>query len=288
MVGAPEGESVKVLVTGAGGQLGTDVVAALDGHEVTAADHGYLDVGEKQAVHSAIRATRPEAVINCAGWTAVDWCESDPGRAHRDNGTAVGNLAEACADVQAHLTTISTDYVFDGTKIGPYLETDTPNPQSVYGRSKLAGEIAAGPKATIVRTSWLCGAHGPNMVKTVLRLLDGNDDLRFVEDQVGHPTFTSDLAPVIVGLALERRSGLFHVTNQGAVSWFEFAQAVAVASGADPDRIEPIRTDQLDPPLLVPRPANSVLANAALRAAGDPDTRHYSDPLSELIAELTG
>ena len=288
MVGAPEGESVKVLVTGAGGQLGIDVVAALDGHEVTPADHGFLDVGEKEAVQSAIRSIQPDAVINCAGWTAVDWCESDPGRAHRDNGLAVGNLAEACAYVGAHLTTISTDYVFDGTKVGPYLETDTPNPQSVYGRSKLAGEMAAGLKATIVRTSWLCGAHGPNMVRTVLRILGKHETLRFVDDQVGHPTFTSDLAPVVVRLTVERRSGLFHVTNQGAVSWFEFAQAVAVASGADPERVEPISTAELDPPNIARRPTNSVLDNAALRNAGDPETRHFSDPLSELIAELTG
>ena len=162
----------------------------------------------------------PEVVINAAAWTEVDACESDPSRAYRDNAFSVRLLADACGRVGAHLVTISTDYVFDGTKDEPYDEWDVPNPRSVYGASKLAGEREAGPRATIVRTSWMSGAGGPNVVKTILGLLDDHPILRFVDDQVGHPTFSADLAPVVADLAVQKRSGVYHVTNQGAVSWF--------------------------------------------------------------------
>ena len=279
----------RVLVTGAGGQLGDDVTAACRtaGDDVTALDRATLDIAHRSHVHETFGDVHPEIVINCAAWTAVDACESDPDRAMLVNGTAVGYLREACERADAHLVQISTDYVFDGTLDRPYVETDRPNPRSAYGRSKLAGESAAGPDATIVRTSWVCGEHGHNMVKTVLRLLETHDALSFVDDQQGCPTFTADLAPLVRRLASERSSGLFHATNQGAVSWYEFVRDIVAAAGRDPEMVRPIATADLDPPRPAPRPANSVLENAALRAAGIPLLRHYREPLAELVGRLT-
>ena len=154
---------------------------------------------------------------------------------------------------------VSTDYVFDGTKPTPYVESDAPNPISVYGRSKLAGELAIDlERCAIVRTSWVCGAHGTNMVKTILRLLGRDGPLRFVDDQRGHPTIAADLAAMLMTIASERRTGIWHVTNQGAVSWFEFAQAVADAAGHDPRASNRSRPPSCSPPRAA-RPANSVL-----------------------------
>jgi dTDP-4-dehydrorhamnose reductase len=287
---------VRLLVTGAGGQLGHDVVAAATtaGDDVLGLGHAELDVGERSAVLDAVVAWRPEVVVNCAAWTAVDACESDPDRAMRSNGLGVRWIAEACDSIGAHLVQLSTDYVFDGRLSRPYHEWDRTNPLGVYGKSKLAGEreaLVLGPKATVVRTSWVCGEHGANMVKTILRLLADGDDspgrLAFVDDQRGCPTFTADLAPVLLRLAAERRAGVHHVTNQGAVTWFEFAQAVAAAVGRHPGIVRPIATAELDPPRPAPRPANSVLDNAALRDAGIPLLRDFHQPLAELVTALT-
>ncbi|MEZ5295434.1 MAG: NAD(P)-dependent oxidoreductase [Ilumatobacteraceae bacterium] len=192
---------MRILVTGAAGQLGHDLVAACrrEGDDVVAADRATLDIGDRDQVAAVVGAAMPDVVVNCAAWTAVDACESDPERAQRVNGDAVAWLRQSCDHVGAHLVQISTDYVFDGTLDRPYVETDPTGPQSVYGRSKLAGEQAAGPDATIVRTSWVCGEAGGNMVKTVLRLSAERDSLSFVDDQRGCPTFTADLAPSSVG-----------------------------------------------------------------------------------------
>ena len=149
---------------------------------------------------------------------------------------------------------VSTDYVFDGTADRPYREWDAPCPTSVYGASKLAGERECRPGSTIVRTSWVCGAHGANMVVTALRLAEGDGELRFVDDQHGSPTFTADLAPAIVTLGLDRRPGLFHVTNSGATTWWGFVRAVLAEAGADPERVRPITTAELDPPRPAPAP----------------------------------
>jgi len=282
---------VRVLVTGAGGQLGRDVVAACEaaGDEVAAADHATLDVTDRDAVLGAVLATRPDAVVHCAAWTAVDACESDVERAFTHNALAVRWVAEAARRADAHLVHVSTDYVFSGDQPAPYTEWDEPAPRSVYGRSKLAGEheaVAGVPGATVVRTSWVCGAHGANMVKTVLRLAAEHPVLSFVDDQRGHPTFTADLAPLLRRLALDRRPGVYHATNQGAVSWYEFAGAVLAAAGDDPNRVKPIATADLQPARPAPRPANSVLDNAALRAAGVPLLDDFHAPLARLVTSL--
>lgn len=282
---------MKVFVTGASGQVGREVCDLFrrsEHHEVIAADHAALDVGDRDAVMQAITASKPDTVVHCAAWTAVDACEGDPDLAFRVN--ALGNryIAEASRRVGAHVLTVSTDYVFDGKKRDPYVEWDTPNPQSVYGRSKWGGELeAAGPDTTIMRTSWVCGQHGGNMVKTILRLAGEHDTLAFVDDQHGHPSFADDLAVMIHRLVVERRPGLFHVTNQGVVSWFEFARAVLAAAGLDPARVRPISTSDLKPPRPAPRPANSVLDNAALRLAGVDLLPDFHDPLFRLVRALT-
>jgi dTDP-4-dehydrorhamnose reductase len=283
---------VRLLVTGAGGQLGHDLVrvAATAGDDVVGADHATLDVTDRDAVLGAITTWRPEVVVHGAAWTAVDACEGDPERAFATNALAVRWVAEGCHRVGAHLVHVSTDYVFDGTLDRPYHEWDRPNPQSVYGASKLAGEmeaLALGSDAAVVRTSWLCGAHGSNVVEKVLAAAVRSEPpagLAFVDDQRGCPTFTADLAPVLRRLALDRRSGLHHVTNAGVVTWFEFAREILATGGHDPSLVRPITTAELDPPRPAPRPANSVLDNAALRAAGIPLLRDFREPLAELIA----
>jgi dTDP-4-dehydrorhamnose reductase len=284
---------MRLLVTGAGGQVGRELVELCEaaGDDVTACDHAALDVGDRDAVLQAVLSVRPDAIVHAGAWTAVDACESDPDRALRVNAIGSRNVAEAARAARAHLVTISTDYVFDGTKPAPYDEWDVPSPASVSGRSKWAGEqeVAAvfGGTATVVRISWVCGEHGGNMVKTALRLAADGIDPKFVDDQIGHPTIVSDLVPVLRRFAVERRPGLFHVTNQGAVSWCAFVREVFAAAGHDPERVTPITTAQLDPPRPAPRPANSVLDNAAMRLAGLDLLPHHAESLQRLVAKLT-
>jgi len=282
---------MRVLIAGAGGQLGIDVVRCCTdaGDDVVATSHGDLDVGDRDSVLGTLSALRPDVVVNCAAWTAVDDCESDPARALANNGLAVRWLAEGCERAGARLVQISTDYVFDGLLDRPYVESDQPSPQSVYGSSKLVGEteaLALGTAATIVRTSWVCSRHGSNMVKTIMRLAAERSELKFVDDQVGHPTFTSDLAPMIRRLAVDGRSGIHHVTNQTSTSWYGFAREVVAAMGKDPEMVRPIKTAELQPPRPARRPANSVLDNAVLRAAGLPLLRDFTEPLRETVAAL--
>ena len=282
---------MRVLITGAGGQLGIDLVAACTagGDDVHSFDREALDVCARDDVLAAVTSVRPDVVVNCAAWTAVDLCESDPDRALAANGTAVRWLAEASARVGAHLVQVSTDYVFDGTLDRPYHEWDDTDPRSVYGLTKLVGETEAlvlGASATVVRTSWVCGVNGANMVKTIMRLASQQPELSFVDDQVGHPTFTHDLAPLVRRLALDRLSGVVHATNQGACSWFDFAGEVVKAMGRDAAMVRPIATADLQPARPAPRPANSVLDNAVLRMAGYPMLRDYREPLAETVTTL--
>ncbi len=281
---------MRVLVTGAAGQLGHDVAAKLaaSGHEPIAARRQELDVSQRDQVLSAVSAIRPDTVVNCAAYTAVDACETEADRAYQVNALAVRHLAEAARRFDAHFCHVSTDYVFSGNKAEPYHEWDQPDPQSVYGASKLAGEQEAGEAATVVRTSWLCGRHGSNMVGAVLRLAAEDSPLRFVSDQRGSPSFTADVAAVIERLCVDRRPGLYHAANQGDVSWYEFAREVMAAAGHDPDRVAPISTADLQPPRPAPRPANSALENRALALAGMRSPGDFREPLRRLVAELLG
>jgi dTDP-4-dehydrorhamnose reductase len=302
----------RVLLTGGNGQLGQDLRRVLagdtpdgglddpaillrqgaDSFEVFAPGSHVLGVENRTAVREAIEGFRPHLVLHGGAFTAVDACESDPDKAFAINAIGTRNVAEAAHAVGAHLVYVSTDYVFDGTLDRAYVEWDRPGPRSVYGRSKFGGELEvlqlAGSSSTIVRTGWVSGAHGANMVKTVLRLAAPVDDappgpLRFVNDQCGTPTFTADMAPAIVRLALDRRPGIFHVTNQGETTWFGFAQATMSAAGMDPGRVEPIATSELDPPRPAPRPTNSRLDNAALRLSGLPLLPNWEESLRRLV-----
>lgn len=281
---------MRVLITGAGGQLGTDLArrCAADGDDVVAVDRAALDVTDRAAVDEAVHDGRFDVVFNAAAWTAVDDCEADPERAFLHNALAVRWLADACRCSDTHLVHVSTDYVFDGTKVGAYHEWDRPDPRSAYGRSKWAGEheIAVhGPGSTVVRTSWVFGEHGRNVVKTVLALRD-RPELAFVDDQRGCPTSTADLAEAMRRLAVERVPGLFHVTNEGPTTWYGFVRDVLELAGEDPDKVRPIATAELDPPRPAPRPANSVLDGMAMRLCGLPPLRHYREPLGEVVRTL--
>ena len=281
---------MRILITGANGQLGSELTALLgaaDHHEVLGLDLPDHDLTDRDHVLGVLTQWRPEAIIHGAALTAVDLCETEVELAHRVNCLATRYVADGARRVGAHVVYVSTDYVFDGTKAEPYLEWDRTNPQSVYGRTKLGGESEIDPGWAIARTSWVCGEHGQNMVKTLLRLAAGEGEVRFVDDQRGHPTFAADLAPMVAKLAVERVPGVFHTTNQGAVSWFEFAREVFAAAGADPERVAPISTAELDPPRPAPRPANSVLDNFAWRGHGFTESRDFREPLAELVRALT-
>ncbi len=284
-------DALKVLVTGAAGQVGREVVERLEAapqHEVVGLGSDALDVSDRDAVLGSMATLAPDAVVHAAAWTAVDACESDPDRAYAVNALGTRHVAEACGANHAHLLALSTDYVFDGAKAAPYVEWDAPNPASVYGRSKLAGEEEALrlPGATVVRTSWVCGFHGSNVVKTVLRLAGEHETLDFVDDQHGNPTLAADLALMIERLLVSRMPGIHHVTNQGAVSWYEFARTVMEAAGLDPGRVQPISTADLNPPRPARRPRNSVLDNASLRLSGIALLPHYAIPLQQLVTRL--
>jgi dTDP-4-dehydrorhamnose reductase len=279
----------RVLVTGAAGQVGREVVERFGrsgAWDVVAASHIDLDLEDRDNVLSAITALRPAVIVHGGAWTAVDECESHPRRAFAVNALGTRWVADGARRVGAHVVYLSTDYVFDGTKHGPYLEWDGPNPRSVYGRSKLGGEQEIDPGWTIARTSWVCGRHGHNMVKTILRLAAQPGDLRFVDDQWGNPTLADDLAGALYDLAVRRLPGIYHVTNQGAVSWYEFARAVLEAAGESPDRVTPIATVELDPPRPAPRPTNSVLENFALVRAGLIPLNDFRESLARLVAAL--
>jgi len=275
---------MKVLVTGAGGQLGIDVVALLGpDHTVTGLTHAELDVGDAAAVRHRVAALGPDVVVNCAAWTAVDGCETDPERAHRVNAGGPANLVAGLDEFGGRLIQISTDYVFDGTKPGPYVEDDEPNPLSVYGASKLAGEQACRDSDTVVRTSWLMGPHRPNILTTILDLLSGSGDLHFVDDQRGCPTFTGDLAKVIRNQVEEHHPGTVHATNSGPVTWYEFATEVARTSGHDPSRVQPIETSAQNPIRPAARPVNSVLASSVAGTTGPPPLRHHHEALVDML-----
>lgn len=284
---------MRVLVTGAGGQLGHDLVAAFADHEVTGLTRTDLDVRDEAAVAAAVDGLRPRLVLNAAAWTDVDGCEADPEAAHRANALGPWWLARACARTGATLVTFSTDYVFDGTApLAPdgtprgWTEQDAPAPLSAYGRSKLAGEALvreALPAHHIVRTSWVSGAHGANFVRTMLRLGAEGGPVRVVDDQVGAPTYTRDLAAAVRALAVSGRYGTVNLVNEGWCSWFDLAAAVFAESGLDVD-LAPQPTAAAARP--APRPAWSVLDTTHARALGLAPLPTWRDGLVRLLDEL--
>jgi dTDP-4-dehydrorhamnose reductase len=253
---------VRVLVTGAGGMLGQDVVRAAAGHAVSAPGHAELDVTNRAAVAAWVERFRPDAVVNCAAWTDVDGAESAQAGAHAVNATGAANVAHAAASAGARLVHVSTDYVFEGTERTPYVESDATGPRSAYGRTKLEGEravAAAGGSHAIVRSSWLFGAGGRNFVATMLGLAEERDEVTVVTDQVGCPTYTGHLAGALLKLARGDAQGVFHVAGGGApCSWHELAVEALRQAGAD-CRVLPCTTVEMPRP--APRPAFSALAS---------------------------
>ena len=266
--------------------LGTDVCkAATDaGFDVLAFERTRLDVADASAVEAAVRRAGPDVIVNCAAWTDVDGAEASPQAALEVNGAGAGNVARAAAGCGAWIVHVSTDYVFDGSKSEPYLESDSVAPLSEYGRSKLEGERAVAREApeqhTVVRSSWLFGAAGRCFPKTILRLAAERDELTVVADQAGCPTFTAHLAGALIDLGRTRRlPGVVHVAAAGQCSWFEFATKI-VASARLPTQIKPGATSEMPRP--APRPAYSVLRSERAGAPPLPDWRRGLDEFMSL------
>jgi dTDP-4-dehydrorhamnose reductase len=262
---------MRLLVTGAAGMLGADVVIAAGerGHEVTGLGRAELDITDAGAVAAAIAATRPDAVVNCAAWTDVDGAEASESGALSVNGTGAGIVARAAAAAGARVVHVSTDYVFDGQATEPYVESDPVGPVSAYGRTKLAGEqavLAAGDGHAVVRSSWLFGAGGRNFVQTMLGLADGGrEEVAVVIDQVGCPTFTGHLAEALVTVAEGGEAGVHHIAGGGHCSWHELAVEVFEQAGVE-IRVAVTTTDAFPRPAR--RPAWSVLGSERARAIG--------------------
>lgn len=276
---------MRVLITGANGMLGRDLQAALAGHDVTVLARADLDVTDAAAVATVVRGH--DAVVNCAAYTKVDDAETHEDLAYAVNAIGPANLAVACAETGARLVTVSTDYVFDGNATEPYAEDLPRDPINAYGRTKAAGEelaLAAHPSGTyVVRTAWLYGRHGPNFAQTMLNLAKSKESWSVVDDQLGQPTWTADLAAQIVTL-LEAGApaGIYHGTNSGQATWFEFARAVLEESGLDPERITP--TDSASFVRPAARPSYSVLGHDAWAAAGIAEMRPWRAALTDAVA----
>ncbi len=277
---------MRIVITGASGQLGYDLVDVLrQGHEIFPFDLD-LDITDLDLLESTVLKIKPDVVINAAAYTDVDGCESDPEQAFKVNTEGAKNVGLACLKADAIMVHISTDFVFDGTKERPYTEHDEPNPINTYGRSKLAGEEHLKSLLSsyyIVRTSWLFGRHGKNFVKTIVSLADEKGELSVVNDQFGSPTFSLDLAHKIAELVDSKRFGLYHITNSGACSWYEFAGAIMAASGRKDIKIRAITSGRID--RAAKRPANSVLKNDNLERQGFRLLRHYKEALEAFFGE---
>jgi dTDP-4-dehydrorhamnose reductase len=274
------------LVVGAGGMLGRDLLAALEGRPVTAADRAALDVTDPAAALAAVAGH--DVVVNCAAWTAVDDAESHEAAAYAVNAVGAANLARACAAAGASLVQVSTDYVFPGDAGEPYAEDAATAPRSAYGRTKLAGEWAVRAllpeRSWVVRTAWLYGAHGPSFVGTMRRLMGERETLDVVDDQHGQPTWTRDLAAQLVALVdAGAPAGTYHGTNAGETTWCGLARRVFERSGADPARVHATTTDAFPRP--APRPAWSVLGHDGWARAGLAPMRPWQDALDEFLAE---
>jgi len=278
---------MRILVVGSRGQLGSDLVEVAAGHDVLGVDLPDIDITDPESVSAVLRSFPADVVVNCAAWTAVDDAETHEAAALRVNGLGPEVLAAACQASGAWLVQVSTDYVFDGTAMTPYAEDAEPDPRSAYGRTKLAGEIAVREalpdRHYIVRTAWLYGRNGTNFVKTMARLERERDTVSVVDDQRGQPTYSRDLAEQILLLVVARPpAGVFHGTNSGEVTWFEFAREIFSLLGADPDRVLPTTsTDFIRP---APRPAYSVLGHDRWAQVGLQPMRPWQEAIEAAIA----
>lgn len=285
---------MRVLVTGAGGQLGKDVVRLSEqaGYEVLPCDRASLDITNYKMCLKSIQEFKPDAIIHCAAYTAVDQAEIDIDSAYAVNAVGSRNMVVAAEKVKAKFCYISTDYVFDGNTTSAYQEYDNTNPQSVYGKSKRAGEVLVQSLSSaffIVRTSWVYGLHGHNFVKTMLKLGQEKLVLNVVNDQKGSPTYAVDLAAFLLELVQTEKYGIYHASNTGKCTWFEFAQAIFAEAEniwgqPYPVRVEPCKTKEFPRP--APRPQNSVMDHLSIRTNGLQDFRPWREGLRAFMCEM--
>lgn len=295
-----------ILVTGAAGQVGCDLLDVLagvtppggandwqpDGRAIAPGEfsvmgltHHDLDITDEDAVHRAVAMARPDVIIHLAAYTAVDRAESDAETCFAVNERGTGYLSDAAHSQSAHLIAVSTDYVFDGHGTVAYRESDTTNPLGVYGSSKLAGEQRCRPEDTIVRTSWVMGLRGRNVLHVIAQRVASGEPVRFVTDQIGTPTFAADLARGLATFARERRGGIWHFANRPATSWFDVAVAAARAAGAPDGFVTPITTAELSPTPAATRPAFSALSTEKWDAAGFDPTPDWHDSLQRFFRD---
>lgn len=284
---------MRILVTGANGQLGQDLVTILNqaNHEVLPCDRNSLDITNEKACLQQVQNFKPDVVVHCAAYTAVDQAETDMDQAYAVNAVGTRNMVVAAERVGAKFCYISTDYVFDGTSEVPYHEYDNTNPQSIYGKSKRAGEELVRSLSSayfIVRTSWVYGLHGNNFVKTMLRLGAEKPEISVVNDQKGSPTYTVDLSRFLLDLVNTEKFGIYHASNAGECTWYEFAQAIfAEAESAGKSfsvKVNPCTTEDFPRP--AHRPRNSVMEHLSIRTNGFKDIRPWQEGLRAFLKEL--
>lgn len=282
---------MKVLITGCQGQLGKELCRQIDGlnrvqpqFQVVATDLDSMDITDTHQVQKIVSFEKPEVIINTAAYTKVDACETDEKTAFRVNAIGARNLAVAAFSIGAKILQVSTDYVFDGTGKIPLREYDPINPLSVYGKSKALGEqlvMTTNPRYFILRTAWLYG-DGANFVRTILKLASEQDELKVVNDQVGTPTSTVDLARCILALIQTEHYGIYHGTCEGECTWYDFARRILSLKGID-RKVKPISTEELNLP--AKRPAYSVLENFMLEMIGLNNFRHWEEALEEYLTD---
>jgi dTDP-4-dehydrorhamnose reductase len=273
---------MKIALTGSEGMLGHDIRKAFADSEIIGFTCDSLDVTVLDNVMRRMRDVKPQILIHSAAFTDVDRCESEPEKAYLVNGMGTRNIAMACEEIKCPVIYISTDYVFDGDKKDPYNEWDNTNPINVYGLSKLMGEKFVSlltNRFYIIRTSWLYGRNGKNFVDTISKLLSERERIEVVNDQVGCPTYTYDLA-IKLREIIGKGYGIYHITNTGSCSWYDFAKAIATHKGLN-KTITPVSSERFRRP--AKRPANSVLGNTMLRLEGVEVIRHWEEALSEYL-----
>jgi len=292
------GEALKIVITGISGMLGVDLYQTLrEEYEVVGFDLKEFpstpffpppvqrgDITRIDEVKRAFHELTPDLVVHTAAYTDVDGCEKNPDKAYKVNALGTRNVCLASQDLNIPVIYISTDFVFDGNKGSPYLEFDQPHPINIYGRSKFAGEEYVKTllnRYFIVRTSWLYGHYGRNFVETILQLASQKKELRVINDQVGSPTYTRDLSGKIKGLLLAKSYGVYHITNSGSCSWYEFAREILKLSGIKGVELKPITSEELDRP--APRPRFSVLENYCLRLSLENSLRDWKEALRNYI-----